>query len=151
MFPMLAGACPAQRKNTMSLLDNLTNLAGGQGAGGSSALEIIGGLINHAGGVQGLINALQRGGLGSAVESWISTGTNQAISGGQLSQALNGTPLGAHVNEIAQKLGVDPSQVMGQLAQHLPHAIDHLTPNGQVPAGEADLSALQSLAAKLGL
>ena len=135
----------------MSLLDNLTNLAGGQGAGGGSALEIIGGLINHAGGLQGLLNTLQQGGLKNAVESWVSTGANQAISSGQLQQAISGTPLGAHVNEIAQKLGVDPNQVLGQLAQHLPQAIDHLTPNGQLPAGEADLSALQSLAAKLGL
>ena len=59
--------------------------------------------------------------------------------------------IGATVKGIAQKLGVDSNQVLGQLAQHLPAAIDHMTPNGQVPAGEADLSALQSLAAKLGL
>ena len=135
----------------MSLLDNLTSLAGGQNAGGTSALELIGGLINHAGGMQGLINTLQQGGLRSAVESWISTGPNQGISSGQLSQAISGTPLAAHVSEIATKMGVDPSQVLGQLAQHLPQAVDHLTPNGQLPNAEADLSALQGLAAKLGL
>ncbi|HJU08056.1 MAG TPA: YidB family protein [Rhodanobacteraceae bacterium] len=94
----------------MSILDSLT---GGQNTGASSALEIIGGLINHAGGLQGLLNTLQQGGLKNAVESWVSTGANQTISGGQLQQAINGTPLGAHVNEIAQKLGVDPNQVLG--------------------------------------
>lgn len=130
----------------MSLLDNLT---GGQSGGG--AMEMIGGLINHAGGLGGLLNTLKQGGLGEAVESWISTGANQAIDSGQLQQAIGGTPLGAHVQELAQKLGIDPSQVMGQLAQHLPNAIDHLTPSGQLPSAEADLSALQGLAAKLGL
>ena len=131
----------------MSLLDNL---GGGQGVGGG-VMGMLGGLINQAGGVQGLINALHQGGLGNAVQSWVSNGANQAISGGQLQQALAGTPLGAHVEEMAQKMGVDPSQVLGQLAQHLPTAIDHATPNGQVPAAEAGLSALQGLAAKLGL
>lgn len=131
----------------MSLLDSL---GGGQGAGGG-VMGMIGGLINQAGGVQGLINTLQQGGLGNAVQSWVSTGANQAINSGQLQQALAGTPLGAHVQEMAQKMGVDPSQVLGQLAQHLPTAIDHATPNGQIPSAEAGLSALQGLAAKLGL
>ena len=130
----------------MSLLDSL---GGGQGASG--VMGMIGGLINQAGGVQGLINTLQQGGLGNAVQSWVSTGANQAINSGQLQQALAGTPLGAHVQEMAQKMGVDPSQVLGQLAQHLPTAIDHATPNGQIPSAEAGLSALQGLAAKLGL
>ncbi|MBS0431697.1 MAG: DUF937 domain-containing protein [Proteobacteria bacterium] len=130
----------------MSLLDSL---GGGQGAGG--VMGMIGGLINQAGGVQGLINTLQQGGLGNAVQSWVSSGANQAINSGQLQQALAGTPMGAHVEQMAQKMGVDPSQVLGQLAQHLPTAIDHVTPNGQVPDAEAGLSALQGLAAKLGL
>lgn len=130
----------------MSLLDSIAG--GGQGGG---VMGMIGGLINQAGGLQGLINSLREGGLKSEVESWVSTGANQAINGGQLQQAIAGTPLGAHVQEIAQKMGIDPSQVLGQLAQHLPGAVDHLTPNGQLPNAEADLSALQGLAAKLGL
>lgn len=132
----------------MSFLDTLT---GGQGAGGKSAVEMIGGLINNAGGLQGLVDTLKQGGLKNAVESWVSTGANQAISSGQLQQAIAGTPLGAHVQEIAQKMGIDPNQVLGQLAQHLPQTVDHLTPNGQLPSDAFNLSALQGLAAKLGL
>ena len=50
------------------------------------------------------------------------------------------------------KLGVDPSQLLGQLSQVLPHAVDHLTPNGEAPAagaGGLDLGSLASLAGKL--
>ena len=64
----------------MSLLDSL---GGAQGAGGG-VMGMIGGLINRAGGIQGLINTLQQGGLGNAVQSWVSTGANQAINSGQL-------------------------------------------------------------------
>ena len=53
----------------------------------------------------------------------------------------------------AQKLGIDPSQVLGQLAQHLPDVVNHLTPNGEVPAGSSgfNLSELSGFASKLGL
>jgi uncharacterized protein YidB (DUF937 family) len=51
-------------------------------------------------------------------------------------------------------LGVDPSQVLGQLAQHLPDVVNHLTPNGEVPSGGGsgfNLDELSGLASKLGL
>lgn len=114
-------------------------------------LGLIEGLIRKAGGLQGLIGTLEQGGLQGAVHSWISHGSNQGISAEQLQKALAGTPLGAHVQEFAQKSGTDSSQLMNQLAQHLPAAVDHLTPNGQVPAAGAELGKLQGLAGRLGL
>ncbi|WHZ20335.1 MAG: hypothetical protein OJF55_002484 [Rhodanobacteraceae bacterium] len=139
----------------MSILDALKGLAGGQGAGsGNPTLDVIGGLIQKAGGIGGLVSTLQQGGLGGVVNSWVGTGANQSVSGGQLGQALAGTAAGQHIEEMAQKMGVDPSQVLGQLAQHLPDVVNHLTPNGQVPAGGGsgfDLSQLSGLASKLGL
>jgi uncharacterized protein YidB (DUF937 family) len=58
--------------------------------------------------------------------------------------------LGSLVQEAAGKLGVDQNQLLGQLSQVLPHAVDHLTPEGQVPAaGGFDLGSLASLAGKL--
>jgi uncharacterized protein YidB (DUF937 family) len=60
--------------------------------------------------------------------------------------------MGSVVQEAAGKLGVDPSQLLGQLSQVLPHAVDHLTPNGEAPAagqGGLDLGSLASLAGKL--
>jgi uncharacterized protein YidB (DUF937 family) len=139
----------------MSILDMLKDLAGGQGAtSGNPMLDVIGGLIQKAGGIGGLLSILQQGGLGGAANSWVGNGTNQSVGGQELGQALSGTAAGQHVEEMAQKLGVDPSQVLGQLAQHLPEVINHLTPNGQVPQGSGsgfDLSELSGLASKLGL
>ena len=136
----------------MSLLNDL--LGGGQAdaAGGSSLVAVAGQLIQQAGGVQGLTNMLHQGGLGEAVQSWIGTGANQPVSGEQLGQALQNGGLGSAVQEAAGKLGVDPGQLLGQLSQVLPHAVDHLTPDGQVPQGQGggfDLGALAGLAGKL--
>jgi uncharacterized protein YidB (DUF937 family) len=137
----------------MSLLDSLGGLLGGnQGEGAGSLISLAGQLIQQAGGVQGLADKLQQHGLGEAVQSWIGTGTNQAISGDQLNQVLQKTGLDAVVNNAASKLGVDPGQLIGQLANVLPHAVDHATPDGEVPSGNSggfDLSILGGLAEKL--
>src|SRR5579859_4862166 len=76
----------SQRSAAMSLLDSLGSLLGGsnQGEGGNSLISIAGQLIQQAGGVQGLASTLQQHGLGGAVQSWVGTGANQAISGDQL-------------------------------------------------------------------
>jgi uncharacterized protein YidB (DUF937 family) len=139
----------------MSFLDALKDLAGGQGASsGNPTLDLIGGLIQKSGGLGGLVSTLEQGGLGGVVNSWVGNGANQPVDGQALGKALAGTAAGQHVEEMAQKLGVDPSQVLGQLAQHLPDVINHLTPNGRVPAGGGNgfnLSELSGLANKLGL
>jgi uncharacterized protein YidB (DUF937 family) len=136
----------------MSLLNDL--LGGQEGAqGDGSMIAMAGQLIQRAGGVQGLLAMLQQHGLGDAAQSWVGTGANQPVSGEQLGQALQNGGLGTVVQEMAGKLGVDPSQVLGQLSSVLPHAVDHLTPNGQVPdqaqTGGFDLGALEGLAGKL--
>lgn len=135
----------------MSFLNDLLGAAQGNQAGGSSLVSVAGQLIEKAGGVQGLVAMLQQHGLGDAVQSWVGTGANQAVSGDQLGQALQNGGLGSLVQEAAGKLGVDQNQLLGQLSQVLPHAVDHLTPNGEVPAqgGGFDLGALTSLAGKL--
>ncbi|WP_329742939.1 YidB family protein [Dyella sp. A6] len=137
----------------MSFLNDL--LGGGQGnaAGAGSLVSLAGDLIQKAGGVQGLVSMLQQQGLGQAVQSWVGTGANQAVSGSQLGQALQSGGMGSLLESAASKLGVDQSQLLGQLSQVLPHAVDHLTPDGQVPAqgqgGGLDLGALEGLAGKL--
>lgn len=135
----------------MSLLGSL--LGGGGQAGGSDLVSLAGQLVQQAGGVQGLANMLHQGGLGEAVQSWVGNGANQAVSGDQLNQALQGGGLGSVLQDAAGKLGMDQGQLSGALAQVLPHVVDHLTPDGQVPAqgqgGGLDLGSLAGLAGKL--
>lgn len=136
----------------MSLLGSLLGAGANNAAGGGALVDLAGQLIQRAGGLQQLVGTLQKGGLGDAVQSWVGTGGNQAVSGEQLGAALQQGGLGSVVQEAASKLGADPSQLLGQLSQVLPHAVDHLTPNGQVPADAAggfNLGSLAGLAGKL--
>jgi uncharacterized protein YidB (DUF937 family) len=81
------------------------------------------------GGLAGMIDLLRRNGLGEAVNSWIGTGQNQAISPDQLRQALGHNT----VNELSQQSGLAHEDLLAQLSRMLPGVIDKLTPNGQLP------------------
>ncbi|MDW2981905.1 MAG: YidB family protein [Rhodanobacter sp.] len=139
----------------MSFLNDLLGGQGQQGAqaGAGSLIAVAGQLIEKAGGVQGLVGMLQQHGLGGAVQSWVGTGANQPVSADQLGQALQNGGLGALVQEAAGRLGVDPNALLGGLSRVLPQAVDHMTPDGQLPAqgqdGGFNLGMLEGLAGKL--
>lgn len=117
----------------MSLFDNLaqevSSLEGGNASGGSGILGHVMDLVNNpqTGGLQGLMQQFQSNGLGEVMNSWVGNGQNQSISGDQITQVLGQDK----VNEIAGKLGMDPNQISGLIAQHLPGVIDKMTPQGQ--------------------
>ncbi len=73
----------------MALMDSLLNAAasaiGGAGNGQqNTVVQMVLDLVQQSGGVGNLINQLQQGVLGGALESWISTGGNQSVSGSDL-------------------------------------------------------------------
>ena len=70
-------------------------------------------------------------GLGDVVQSWISSGQNMPVSADQISNVLGKDTLGG----LAQRLGLNPGDLAGQLSQMLPQVVDKLTPTGQMPAG----------------
>lgn len=117
----------------MGLLDSVVGaLAGGQGGGSNGLMDVVMQLINNQpGGLGGLVQSFQQGGLGEIVNSWVSTGQNLPISAEQLQSVLGGGAL----QDIAAKLGVSPEQASGSLADLLPQVVDKLTPNGQLPEG----------------
>jgi len=94
-------------------------------------MDIVLGLITNpqTGGFQGLIQTFKEKGLGDALSSWISTGENQPVSGGQIQHAVGGN----FIQQIAEQLGSSESEVSGGLAKLLPDIIDKLTPNGTLP------------------
>lgn len=117
----------------MGLLDEMGKMLGGaQQGGGMDFAALAQQLLTQQGGLQGLVQQLQQGGLGEAVASWISTGQNLPVNASQIQQALGNTQLG----QLAAQAGLDPQQLSAQLAQHLPGLVDKLTPNGQLPAGD---------------
>ena len=94
--------------------------------------EGTGGLV---GGLGGLLDKLQKGGLGNAINSWIGSGQNQPVSPGQLGSAL-GPDI---IKTIAQRSGLSEEEVVKQLSQVLPGVVDKLTPQGRLPTA-AELS-----------
>ena len=81
------------------------------------------------GGLGGLLNKLEQGGLGDVTKSWVGSGQNQPVSPGQL-----GTALGPNIIKVlAQKSGLSEEELSKQLSQVLPGIVDKLTPNGRLP------------------
>ena len=123
----------------MGLLDQVVGaMAGGQSGGNNALLETVMKMVSDPqnGGLQGLIQSFQQGGLGDIVNSWVSKGQNLPISAEQLQSVLGGSALG----NIASQLGMNPEEASGSLASMLPQLIDSLTPNCEVPQGN-DLMA----------
>jgi uncharacterized protein YidB (DUF937 family) len=118
----------------MSLVDQaLGALGGGQSGDNGALLQTVMQLVNNPqnGGLEGLIQSFQQGGLGEIVNSWVSTGQNLTVSAEQIQSVLGGSSLAG----LAAQLGVSPEQASGSLADMLPQLIDQLTPNGQMPQG----------------
>ncbi len=128
----------------MSLLDMATSVfgnlvssgqaqqpSGGMGAATDILGAVMGALNNHPGGLGGVVDSLNQGGLGSMVTQWIGNGPNPPVTPGQVTGALGHGP----INDIAGRLGISPDMAGTVLSQLLPHIIDHVTPNGQVPQG----------------
>lgn len=119
----------------MGILDSvLGGLLGGQQA--SSPIQgilgsILGGGGGNSGGLGGLMQNFQRAGLGNVANSWVGNGPNQAVEPHQLEQVFGHD----QVNQWAQQSGMSSGGLLSQLAQFLPHAVDHMTPNGQMPDG----------------
>jgi len=109
-------------------------------AGGLVVSQIIAMLQNRPGGLGGLLQSFQQGGLGHVFQSWIGTGQNLPVSPDQ----LHGTLGSDWISRITQATGLPQDQVEQHLSTLLPQIVDHLTPGGQLPQGDigGDLAKL---------
>jgi len=113
----------------MGLLDELVGALGhGNGRNTLGELEAVWNWVQEQGGIEVLLHKFQQGGLGEILGSWIGTGSNQAVSGGELKSAFGEDAL----QSLAQKLGTDVNGASGTLAELLPHLIDRMSPQGQM-------------------
>lgn len=132
----------------MGLFDTIVgaiqNQAGGTSGAPGNLLESVMGMINspETGGLSGLVQKISAGGLGEQVASWVSTGKNIPVTAEQIQSALSSSGL----QDIAAKFGINTSDMAVQLSSLLPQVVDKLTPDGQVPEGNIDLSKLASSA-----
>ena len=103
----------------------------GQAAGQLEA-NALPGLLNQVlgntqlGNVGGLLAKLQEGGLAGQVASWLGNGSNMPVGADQLRAALGSE----QVQQIANSLGLPTDKILEVLSEHLPGAIDRMSPNG---------------------
>jgi uncharacterized protein YidB (DUF937 family) len=76
--------------------------------------------------LNGLVAALQKGGLNAQVQSWLGPGANVPITADQLKAVLGN----AQVQDFARHLGLPVDQTLAALAKYLPEIVDKASPNG---------------------
>jgi uncharacterized protein YidB (DUF937 family) len=94
--------------------------------------QIVAMIQSRPGGLGGLLQSFQQGGLGHVFESWMGTGQNLPVSPDQLHSTVGSD----WISRITQATGLPQEQVEQHLSTLLPQIVDHLTPNGQLPQGD---------------
>ena len=74
----------------------------------------------------GLVAALEKGGLGPQVQSWLGNGSNMPITADQLKAVLGNSQL----QDFARHPGLPVDEILNLLAQYLPEIVDKASPNG---------------------
>ncbi|KAF4515997.1 hypothetical protein B566_EDAN000234 [Ephemera danica] len=121
-------------------MDQLGQAVGGMLGGSSNSsplVQALTGLLGQnssVGGLAGLVQTLQKNGLGDIVNSWVGTGKNLPVTPQQIQQGLGGDLL----TQLATKAGISTEAAGTQLAGLLPDLVDKLTPTGKIEAGGLD-------------
>jgi uncharacterized protein YidB (DUF937 family) len=102
--------------------------------------------VGGSGGLADVIGAFNKGGLGDVMSSWVGGGPNKPVDPGALANVLGPDVLG----QFAKKAGIGHADASSVLASVLPELINHMTPQGQVPQGNALDGVLGSLLGQLG-
>jgi uncharacterized protein YidB (DUF937 family) len=119
----------------MGILDSLENSPVFKGALGQLEAAVVPVVLSEVlgngnqDGLNAIIAKLQQAGFGDQVKSWIGTGQNLPITADQLQQVLGSDV----VKQLAAKFNIPVDQLSKVLAQQLPAAVDHASPNGKLP------------------
>jgi uncharacterized protein YidB (DUF937 family) len=119
----------------MGILDSLTSSPAFKGALGQLEAAVVPAVLSEVlgnggqGGLSAIVAKLEQGGLGDQVKSWIGNGQNLPITAEQLQQVLGSEK----VKELAARFNIPVDQLAQVLAQQLPLAVDHASPDGRLP------------------
>ena len=120
----------------MGILDSLENspaLKSALSQLGAAVLPVVMSEVmgtGSQGGLNAIVAKLQQAGFGDQVKSWIGNGQNLPITAEQLQQVLGSDT----VRQLAARFNIPVDQLSQILAQQLPKAVDHASPDGQLPA-----------------
>lgn len=127
----------------MGLLDAFSKLMGKEGDGGVDYTAIVQ-WVEQQGGLQKIVESFRQGNMVDVVQSWLGAGENQAITGDHVQQVLSSDA----INQLAQKMGIEPSQASSTIAQVLPKLVDASSPNGEIHQADDLTSMLGKLFSK---
>jgi uncharacterized protein YidB (DUF937 family) len=119
----------------MGILDSLENSPAFKGALGQLEAAVVPVVLSEVlgngsqGGLNAIVAKLQQAGLGDQVKSWIGNGQNLPITAEQLQQILGSDT----VKQLAARFNIPVDQLAKVLAQQLPAAVDHASPDGKLP------------------
>jgi uncharacterized protein YidB (DUF937 family) len=119
----------------MGILDSLENSPAIRGALGQLEAAVLPIVLNEVlgqggqGGLSAIVAKLEQAGFGTQVKSWIGNGQNLPITADQLREALGSDV----VKQLAARFNVPIDQLSKVLAEQLPQAVDHASPDGKLP------------------
>jgi hypothetical protein len=89
----------------MSILNSILGaLTGNSSTGNADPLQAaLSGLLTQNGGIEGLMNKFNQGGLSEVFTSWVGLGANQSISADQINKILGSDA----VQSLAASMGID--------------------------------------------
>ncbi|MDO4697458.1 MAG: YidB family protein [Pasteurellaceae bacterium] len=125
-----------------NILSSVASSVLGGGEGQTKAIQLIQSLLQSQGGIQGIMEKFQQGGLEQLVKSWIGTGENLPISVEQILNIFGKK----EIDSAADEVGVSQQDAPNLLSEYLPKIVDQLSPNGQLDLNNLDLSALAKMA-----
>ena len=119
----------------MGIFDSLENSPALKGVLGQLEAAVLPAVLSEVlgsggqGGLSSIVAKLQQAGFGDQVKSWIGNGQNLPITADQLKQVLGSDV----VKQLAAKFNIPVDQISEVLAQQLPTAVDHASPDGKLP------------------
>jgi uncharacterized protein YidB (DUF937 family) len=102
--------------------DLLKGPLGGLLAGGAAGSVLSGGLGD-------LLKQFQQNGHGDTADSWVGSGPNKQISPNDLGAALGAD----QIDQLTSRTGMSREQLLSELSNELPDAVNQFTPHGRLP------------------
>lgn len=124
--------------------EQFLNKSGGQGLDLGQISGVLQGLMGDNNGqldLQGVLSALNNGGLADIASSWLGQGANAEISGEQVNNLFEDGKL----EQAASMLNIDKANLLEGLSGALPELIDKASPDGQLDDLSSLLGGLKSL------
>ena len=107
-------------------------MGGGMGGLGGALSGGLGGLLGGligSGGLGAIVDRFRQSGYGDVADSWVGGGQNQRIAPDQLGEALGLDT----IDDLARQTGMPREQLLSELSDVLPEAVDQFTPEGRLP------------------